>query len=122
MLKVGFLAALFIKGRALGFPLYSRADSQLPPLVKGEAESLPSPSRDRDGIGRRDLAGICRNLTKQLCSISHSLNVSRPGLGQGGFSNTARVYLDVTKKLYVVNQNEFHASVHGQKDSCIQTG
>ena len=60
---------------------------------------------------------ICRNLTKQLCSISLSHNVSRPGLGQGGFSNTARVYLDVTKKLHVVNQNEFHASVHGQKDS-----
>ena len=65
---------------------------------------------------------ICRNLTKQLCSISLSHNVSRPGLGQGGFSNTARVYLDVTKKLYVVNQNEFHqnefhASVHGQEDS-----
>ena len=60
---------------------------------------------------------ICHNLTKPLCSTSLSRNVSRPGLGQGGFSNTARVYLDVTKKLYVVNQNEFHASVHGQEDS-----
>jgi len=44
------------------------------------------------GLPWRDLVAICRNLAKQLCSISLSHNVSRPGLGQGGFSNTARVY------------------------------
>ena len=54
-----------------------------PPFAKGD-RGLPSPSRDRDGIGRRDLSDMCRNLTNQLCSISHSRNVSRPGLDQGG--------------------------------------
>jgi hypothetical protein len=45
----------------------------LPPLIKGDR-----------GLPWRDLVAICRNLTMQLCSISLSYKVSRPGLGQGG--------------------------------------
>ena len=43
------------------------------------------------GEGRAFAEAVAEGLTKQLCSITLSHNISRPGLGQGGI-NAARIY------------------------------
>ena len=55
-----------------------------PPFSKGEILS-PLLLKGDWGLPCRDLVAICRNLTKQLWSITLCHNLSRPGLGQGGF-------------------------------------
>ncbi len=58
---------------------------------------LPSPSRDRDGIGRRDLPGIqcCRCNTWGAEVIKSS--PCKPGLGQGILGFGEMEYWDIGK-------------------------